>query len=110
VRTLVLIVITLVIAVLGAVTLVARDEGRRTTTSTEVHAAHGHHHKTVASWMDDGDDDDDDDDDDVLASSICVAITPMTLRSPTETVTFVNIDELGPATAHEKLLERPPRA
>jgi hypothetical protein len=109
VRTLVLLVITLVIAVLGAVTLVPRDEARRATT-TEVHASHSHHHKAVASWMDDGDDDDDDDDDDVLASSVCVAIAPITLRSPTETVTFVNIDELGPATAHDKLLERPPRA
>jgi hypothetical protein len=110
VRALILIVTTLVIALVSAIVLVPRMEASRETATEQIQTAHGHHHKTVASWTDDtDDDDDDDDDDDVLASTIAVAIAPVVLKPHAEIVLPI-IDTLGPATAHDMTLERPPRA
>ena len=108
-RALVLIVSLLVVALLHAITLVPRAEARQANTSEEIRTSHGHHHKTMASFTDDtNDDDDDDDDDDVLASSVPIVIAPVTSRTHGEIVAPI-YDKLGPSTAHERLLERPPR-
>jgi hypothetical protein len=108
-RPLVLIVSLLVIALLHAITLVPRTEAQQANTTEEIRTSHGHHHKTMASFTDDtNDDDDDDDDDDVLASSIPV-IAPVTLRTHGEIVLPL-ADARAPSTAHERLLERPPRS
>ena len=111
-RSVVLLVSLLVIALLHAITLVPRSEhGEVVNTTEEIRTSHGgHHHKTMCSFTDDtNDDSDDDDDDDVLASSVHVAFAPMTIRSPSENVFSIN-EALGPSTSHERLLERPPRA
>ena len=110
-RTWVLVVAILAVALLNAITLVPRSEPREASTTEQIRTSHvGHHHATMASLTDDGDDDDDDDDDDdVLASGMTVAIAPMVLRPHAEIV-FAIDDVLGPSSAHDTMLERPPRA
>ena len=101
----------LVIALVHALMLVPRAEPAHMTTTEEIRTPHGHHHKAMASWTDDttDDDDDDDGDDDVLASATPVVIAPVTLQ-PRAEVVFVHDDVLGAASAHARILERPPRA
>jgi hypothetical protein len=109
-RPVVLILSLLVVALLHAITLVPRTEVRQQVSTTEeIRTSHGHHHKTMASFTDDtNDDDDDDDDDDVLASSLPIVVAPVTVRSHGEIV-FTIDDTLGPSSAHQRFLERPPR-
>src|SRR5262249_36017163 len=108
-RALVLLVSLLVVALLHAITLVPRGEVQQANTTEEIRTSHGHHHKTMAAFTDDtNDDDDDDDDDDVLASSVPIVLAPVTVRSHGDVV-FAIHEVLGPSTAHERLLERPPR-
>jgi hypothetical protein len=114
VRTLILLVATLVVALVsGALLLAPRGENVRVVTTEEIRTSHGgHHHKTICSWTsDDSDDDGADDDDDVAASPIICALTPIDEMEPhvTPSVAF-DFTSLGPSIAHTPSVERPPRA
>ena len=112
-RSFVLLVSLLVIALLHAIMLVPQSkQAEIVNTTEEIRTSHGgHHHKSMASFTDDTNDDgDDDDDDDVLASSVSVAIAPMVLKPRHDAAVFTIDATLGPSSAHARTLERPPRA
>lgn len=113
-RTLILLVATLVVALLSGAMLLPRGELRARTTTEEVRCAHDHHHHAISSFTEDTDDDDDGDDDvdDAIAGAIAVAAPVSTKSAPLVADTFVPNDfqALGPSSAHHRLLERPPRA
>ena len=111
VRTLILLVATLVVALLSGALLLPRGEARATT--EEVRCAHDHHHHAISSFTEDTDDDGDGDDDvdDATAAAITIAAPVSTKAAPLVADAFVPCDfrALGPSSAHHRLLERPPR-
>lgn len=112
-RALILIVATLVIALVSGAAAIARDASVHVAATTEeVRGASGHHHRTTSSWSDDTDDDSDadDDGDDALAAPWAIVLAPMKTIPLAETSAFMSGSVLGPATAHDQLLERPPRS
>ncbi len=113
VRTLILLVATMVVALLSGALLLPRGEARAVATTEEVRCAHDHHHHAISSFTEDTDDDGDGDDDvdDATAAAIAIAAPVSTKAAPLVVDAFVpgDFQTLGPSSAHHRLLERPPR-